>query len=305
MRANPLVLFLRLSRPLFLLGGVLNYALGLGIARYLGVSIEWNLALLGQLWVSSLQLATHYLNEYFDYPGDALNPQRTPFSGGSGVLGAGPGQLRPVVALAAAYSMLTLTALVTLTLLLQGALSPLVSLLLLLIALGAVLYSVPPVRLASSGYGELTTVVLLANLLPALGFALQAGELHRLLALSTFPLTMLTFASMLALEFPDYASDLRVDKQTLLVRLGWQRGLQMHHACVFIAYALFAAAFVAGLPAAIAFPPWLSLPLALMQVWYLGRIGDGMRPHWSALTLNAVALSVAATYLLAYSFWTR
>lgn len=305
MATHPLVLFLRLSRLPFLLGGLLNYALGLGIARYLGVPIDWSVALLGQLWVSSLQLATHYLNEYFDYPGDALNPERTPFSGGSGVLGPGKQQLRPLVALVAAYCLLAVTALATLALLSLGALNPLLALLLILIALGALLYSVPPVRLATSGYGELTTVVLLANLLPALGYALQAGELHRLLALSTFPLTALTFASMLALEFPDYASDLKTAKDTLLVRLGWQRGLSLHHACVASAYALLAAAQLAGLPAAIALPVWLSLPLAALQVWYLGRIGEGMRPNWGALTLNAVSLSAAAAYLLAYAFWTR
>ncbi|MCW5876863.1 MAG: prenyltransferase [Anaerolineales bacterium] len=305
MAANPLVLFLRLSRPAFLLGGVLNYALGLGIARYLGLPIDWNLALLGQLWVSSLQLATHYLNEYFDYPGDALNPHRTPFSGGSGVLGGEPGQLRPVVALVAAYCMLTLTALATTSLLLAGVLTPPVVTLMVLAALGAIFYSVPPVRLATTGYGELTTAILLANLVPAFGFALQTGEMHRLLALSTFPLTALTLASMLALEFADYAGDLKAEKQTLLVRMGWQTGVRAHHAFILAGYALFLASFLAGLPAAIVLPPLLSMPLGLLQVWYLGRIADGLRPQWTVLTLNALALTVAAAYLLTYAFWTR
>ena len=36
-------LFFILSRPLFLVGGVLVYALGAGIARYLGTPIDWGL----------------------------------------------------------------------------------------------------------------------------------------------------------------------------------------------------------------------------------------------------------------------
>jgi len=67
MKPNPLILFLRLSRPLFLFGGALSYFLGLGIANYLGQPMNWPIAILGQLWVTSLQLATHYLNEYFDF----------------------------------------------------------------------------------------------------------------------------------------------------------------------------------------------------------------------------------------------
>ena len=45
---------------------------------------------LGQLLVTSIQLMTHYANEYYDYDVDAaVGPARTPFSGGSGVLVGG------------------------------------------------------------------------------------------------------------------------------------------------------------------------------------------------------------------------
>lgn len=305
MKPNPLVLFVRLSRPLFLLGGVLNYSLGLGIANYLGHSLDWAVIILGQIWVTSLQLATHYLNEYFDFPHDAANRNRTPFTGGSGVLGRGEGQLRPRVALIAAYCALTLVALATFVLSRLGVLSPVVLTIMVLGALGAIFYSVPPVRLSTRGYGELSTAILLANLVPAFAFSLQTGELHRLLAMSTFPLTALTLASMLSLEFPDYASDIKAEKRTLFVRLGWQNAIRVHHLLVLSGYVLFAASYTAGLPAAIALPPFITLPLALLQIWYMNRIGDGLKPNWTALTLNAIAITVACAYLLTYSFWTR
>jgi 1,4-dihydroxy-2-naphthoate octaprenyltransferase len=305
MKPNPLVPFLRLSRPLFLLGGALNYFLGLGIANYLGHPLDWTIVILGQLWVTSLQLATHYLNEYFDYPHDSSNKNRTPFTGGSGVLGRGEGQLRPRVALIAAYCALTITALATFVLSRLGALSPIVLTIMVLAVLGAIFYSTPPVRLSTKGYGELTTSILLANLVPAFGYALQTGEIHRLLAMTTFPLTALTLAAMLNLEFPDYASDINAGKRTLFVRLGWQNAVRAHHFLILSGYGLFAVSVAFGMPAAIALPPFFTLPLALLQIWYMGRIADGLKPNWTALTLNALAITAACAYLLAYAFWTR
>jgi 1,4-dihydroxy-2-naphthoate octaprenyltransferase len=110
---------------------------------------------------------------------------------------------------------------------------------------------------------------------------------------------------MLALEFPDYASDLKTAKLTLLVRMGWQNALRIHHALVATAYLLLAGSFAYGLPAAIALPAFLTLPLGILQIWYLSRIGDGIKPNWNALTLNALAMTAATAYLLTYAFWTR
>jgi len=300
-----LLLFLKLSRPFFLLAGALFYALGVGIARYLGHDIDWQIFLLGQLWVTALQLSTHYLNEYFDIKGDAANANRTAFSGGSGILGEGDDQLPPSVALLAAASMLTAVALATYGMAQQDLLTPGLSLIMIFAFLGAFFYSVPPLRLSSSGFGELLASILLANLVPAFAFVLQAGEFHRLLAMSTFPLTALSMAAMLVFEFPDYASDLKFEKRTLLVRLDWQQGMLVHHLFIVSAYVLMAIAFSFGMPTAIALPTFLTLPLGLLQIWYLRRVSDGLKPNWNALTLNAVAIVALSTYLLTYSFWTR
>jgi 1,4-dihydroxy-2-naphthoate polyprenyltransferase len=298
-----LILIVRLSRPLFLLGAVLVYALGAGIARYLGVEIDWAIYLLGQTWVTLLQLSTHYLNEYFDAPADAANPNRTPFSGGSGVIG--PGKLQRSTALVLAVGCLTVVASLTVLLIRQGTMSPTTLFVMVLIFLGAFFYSVPPVRLASTGYGELTTSILVANLLPALAFLLQTGELHRLLAMSTFPLTALHLAMMLAFQLPDYINDLKFDKKTLMVRLGWQRGMTLHNALILSAYLLLALAVSFGLPFAIAWPSFLTLPIGLLQIWQMRRVADGAKPNWTTLTITPLILFAAMTYLLAFAFWVR
>jgi 1,4-dihydroxy-2-naphthoate octaprenyltransferase len=289
----------------FLLGGILFYALGVGIARYLGHSLNVNVVLLGQLWVTLLQVSVHYLNDYFDYPSDLSNPNRTTFTGGSGVLGEGEGKLRPQIALLAAACTLTGVALASFALARLGAINSAVLTVMLITFALAFFYSVPPVRLATSGYGELGTALVLANLLPALGFSLQTGELHRLLAMSTFPLTALTLASMLSLEFPDYANDVKIGKRTLFVRAGWENAVKLHHAMVAAGYLLLLASISTGLPFAIGLPALFTLPLAGLQVWYINRIAAGLKPNWFALTLNGVAFTFATAYLLAYGFWTR
>jgi 1,4-dihydroxy-2-naphthoate polyprenyltransferase len=296
-------LLIRLSRPLFLLGGILVYALGSGIARYLGIGIDWGVYFLGQFWVSTLQLAGQYLNEYFDAPQDVQNRNRTPFTGGSGVLG--PDGLPRRTALIAAAGCLAVTASLTVLLLSTANPSPAALLIMVIGFSGAILYSVPPVRLSTTGYGELATSILVANLVPAFAFLLQSGDQHRLLAMTTFPLTLLHLAMMLAFELPDYATDLRLGKKNLLVRMGWQRALLLHNLLILANYLTLGLAVFFGLPFFIALPALLTLPLGLLQIWQMRRIADGARPNWTALTLTGTVLFASVAYLLAFAFWTR
>ena len=302
MSTHALRLFIRLSRPFFLLGAALVYLLGMGIARYLGFSLDWGIYFLGQAWVTTLQLSTHYFNEYFDSPADAANNNRTLFSGGSGALGK-DGLPREIALWA---GIATLTAATSFTVMLMRAtnLNPIALLVMLLIFFGAFFYSVPPVRLVESGYGELTTSVVVASLVPALAFVLQTGEMHRLVAMSTFPLIALHLAMMLAFELPDYATDLKFKKLTLLVRLGWERGMTLHNLLILIAYLLFGVAMIFGFPLSAGLPALLSLPLGLFQLWYMTRIAAGAKPNWNLLGWLAVLGFGLTTYLLTFSFWT-
>ncbi|MFN2151567.1 MAG: prenyltransferase [Anaerolineales bacterium] len=303
MSFNAIRLFIKLSRPLFLLGAALVYALGVGIAHYLGASIGWGLYILGQAWVTTLQLATHYFNEYFDAPADAANQNRTFFSGGSGALGEAG--LPREIALWAGIAALTAATSFTIMIMRTVGLNPALLLTMVLIFFGAIFYSMPPIRLAESGYGELTTSILVASLVPALAFILQYGKLHRLVAMSTFPLIALHLAMMLAFELPDYAVDLKYEKQTLMVRLGWERGMQLHNILILSAYLLIGVAMLLGYPTSIAIPALLSLPLGLFQIWYMTRIAGGAKPNWNLLGGLAVLVFGVTAYLITFSFWIR
>ena len=162
MRLQKTWAFVKLTRPMFLLGAVLLYLLGAALAWAQGAAVDGMRLLLGQLLVTSIQLTTHYSNEYYDYEVDAaIGPARTPFSGGSGILVSG--QLERVVALRAMYVCLALA--ITM-LIICGWLSPLMVIIGTLGLLGGYFYSAPPLKLEGSGWGELNTGILTALLVP-------------------------------------------------------------------------------------------------------------------------------------------
>lgn len=296
-----LFLFIQLSRPLFLVGVGLLYALGVGIAHYLGIHIDWGIYVLGQLWVWLLQLSTQYLNEYYNAPMDQNNPNRTFLTGGSGAVG--PGKLSQRTPLLAACACLAFLASITVIVIANVQPVLLAYVIMGVAFLGAFFYSTPPVKLESSGYGELTTTVLAAFMVPAYAFVLQAGELHRLVAMSAFPLVALHLAMLIALELPDYGTDLRYGKRTLIVRMGWEKAMVLHNMLVLSAFLLLILAASFGFPWFATWPALLTLPLGLLQIWQMRRIAAGAKANWRGLTLGAVALFAAMTYLISFAFW--
>jgi 1,4-dihydroxy-2-naphthoate octaprenyltransferase len=290
-----LLAFIRLSRPHFLVGGFLLYGLGASIAAYLGQPIDRGLYIVGQLLVTAIQLSTHYLNEFYDGSADSTNPNRTWMNGGSGELGESG--LPRKTALYGAIVSLSITAIVASMLLIRGGIPLLAWLCVVLGFLGSYFYNAQPLRLIASGYGELAASIIVAGVVPALAFSLQTGELHRLLLMSTTPLMALHFAMVLVFELPDYATDLKYGKRTLMVRLGWQTGMRIHDYAIFFAVLSYILAVFAGLPLRVALGGLIALPLALAQIWQMGRIREGYPPRWQLFTFSATGLFALTAYL--------
>lgn len=302
---NPVMKFIKLSRPLFLIGGAGATFLGAGVARYLGRTINWDTFFLGLLWVLLVQLAAHYLNEYFDEPVDRHIENRTAFSGGSGMLGSGPEKLSRRVALSAFVVSLTLSMAVILTMIWTGAVGTTAGLLMALILTGALAYSLPPVQLSRTGYGEFVAAIIGGYLVPMLGFNLQTGEAHRLVALASLPLTLLLVVFFLVVSFPDYATDLKYGKRNFLVRAGWENVIVVLNTLNVLAYATLVVLWFFDFPRAILLPVFLAFPLGVFLWWQLRMIVAGGKPNWRALTLNAAAQVGVVLYLFTYTFWTR
>lgn len=297
------VAFLRLSRPIFLLGGIVLYALGALVARYEGYLLDPGPYLMGQLFVTSLQLMTHYLNEYWDIEADRLNTSRTLFSGGSGVLPEGKHGFTRETAFTAAVVCLAINSAAAIMLIFQYPTGPAVWAVLLLGFLGSFFYSSPPLRLSSSGYGEAVASITVAGLVPALGHVLQTGHPSWMLVLATAPLIIFHYAMLIAFEFPDFLTDEAAGKKTLLVRVGRRAGTSIHNGLIALGLGLAAIASLLGLPAQVAISVAITAPLGVWQIMTVRRMRSGEPISFQRLTLGAVTLFALTAYLMAFSFW--
>ncbi len=287
--------FVRLGRPIFIVGGFVLYGLGAAVAAYLGYEIDWARYAWGQLAVTSTQLMVHYSNDYFDLEADLANPTPTDWSGGSRVLPRG--ELPRWVALAAALALaaLALVSTIVLSIFLSSGLVPTLLLLVALVLSWA--YSAPPMRLHSRGVGELVAMIIVTLLVPLIGFSSQSRTIEPLALVSAAPLCFLQFAMLLAVEFPDEAGDATVGKRTLIVRLGAPRAASIWVAALVLAYALLPLWNGLGLPTSVMGVLFLPVPLGAWLAWRVAR-GD-YRDHgsWNGLEFGSAALVTLSALL--------
>ena len=283
---------IRLGRPLFLVGGLVFFGLGAIMAHATGYSLSWPRYFAGQAVVTSVQLMTHYANDYFDFEADVANCSPTRWSGGSRVL-----PLRQVSRSVALYAAVTCVGCAVASMLVVHALGAGVNVwsLMLAMSLLAWSYSAPPMRLNSRGWGELVAAVVVAALVPFLGFAVQVGSVTTLALLAVLPLLLVQFVMLLVLDVPDRQGDATVGKSTLVVRLGVDSAALLHNVALLGAYALLPVLLEFGLPHTVAFSFACTAPLALFQVFAVarGRLHDSRR--WEVLALCAVALVLVGT----------
>ena len=286
---------LRLSRPLYVVFAALTYILGAGIARYLGVTQDVAVFWLGLGGALLAQFSMSLLME-------ALRPVEQPSE---------DNENRPErvllrnAALIASIGSLGVAAVIAIMLGQIGALSPVAMIFLGLSLLLVLTYAVPPLRLVDAGFGEFILAVHIALIVPALGFVLQGGEYHRVVGIVSFPLTLLALAYFLILDFPTFVVDEKYDRLTLLRRMGWQRAVPLHHGLVLGAYILLASALLFGLAWGLIWPSFLTLPFAILQIFWLRNISNGAKPIWNLLTVNALAVFGLTAYLLTFAFWLR
>lgn len=269
--------FVRLTRPEFLLGGVVLFWMGTRAAG----SVSLRDYLIGQGLVTSIQLVAQYANEYFDVDADTGHPNRTWFSGGSGVLAAG--RLSPVVALhaarvaaAAALAFGIFAAAIDWRI---GAIG--------VVALASSWwYSAPPYRLVASGIGEAVVAVVVGGLTPLTG-ALIAGDVdNRLLISFVVPTMLAVLALLLAVHTPDAASDARAAKRTLPVRLG-ERQTAFVHRSVTVLVVVAVGAMAPWRPAYATVFAGLAVPTLIAAGFLVYPAPQGIRAH--LLTFSAVA----------------
>ncbi len=284
---RPLAL-LWLARPHFLAGAAACYLLGAAYSLRTTGTLNWPVLILGLAVMWLVQLATHLVNEYYDRPTDSMNPNRTLFTGGSGVLS--DGTLPPWVALWGTIAAFILAVLVFLLLAVRPGFSPIAALIFALAIIGGVGYSLPPLQFANRGLGEFDAGILVGLLAPLLSYELQAGRLDAGLVPLCLPLVLLISAAMIDVGLPDYEADRATGKRTLVVKLGRHGAARLVALLVLAGYILPWLLVIPALPGygpelIPRLDPQLAVPLAIAATLPLGlvhlailRLGGYRRP---------------------------
>ena len=290
-----LITILRIARPLYLMLAALTYVLGAGIARYLGHPLVPTVFWLGLVGIVLAQASMSLLVEVF-------RPVNEPIVQGESMAD------RKAISEASLYvsiAALAAASFIAVLLFKDGNLTPPVLLFLGISLVLVILYAVPPARLVDRGLGELLLALHLAYVVPTISFLLQVGDYHRLLNAAIIPLTFLAFATFLALDFPTYTEDMKYERRTLLMHIGWERAVPLHHGLVIAGYILFAVAPLLGFSLGLLWPAFLTLPFAVLQIIWLRNIAMGAKPIWTMLTANALSIFGLTTYFLMIAFWLR
>jgi len=289
------IYFLRLGRPLHLIGGFIFHALGISAALYAGASFTWGAAVWCQIAITATQLMTHYSNDYFDQDADAATVLPTRWASGSRILPKGLLEPRAALIGALVCGGVALAATAVLVTISPG---PLQTLALLLLSIGlAWTYSSPPLWLNRRGLGEVTATVLVPGLTTLLGFQVQAGQVALLPMLAAVPLCCFQLVMLLSVNLPDVVGDTQVNKRTLVVIIGPLRTGRLFITALALAYLLLPALVGLGLPTPVALALLPTLPLAAWQSWRIHRGAATDPAQWEALGFWSIGLLMAAAVL--------
>ena len=290
-----LVTILRLSRPLYLILAALTYILGAGIARFLGKPQVPTAFWLGLLSVLFVQLSMSLLVEVFRPFNEPIVADET----------ISDRRLTRDAALYVSIAALASLAVIAFLLYRDRLLNAPAFFLIGISLLVLLVYSVPPLRFVDKGLGELLLSIQIAYLSPSIAYLLQARVYHNLVVFISTPLVFLALAMLLAFDFPSYSGDMKYERNTLLARLGWERAISFHRFLVLGAYILFTTAPIFGFSLGLIWPVFLTLPFALLQIYWLQNISLGAKPLWNLLTANAITILGLSAYLLTLTFWLR
>lgn len=243
-------------RGLFLLFVTLPVILGSAIACVF-YPAEFSLFYfaLSMIAMLSLHAGTIIINDYFDFKSgtDVINEDRTPYSGGSGLLPEK--MLRPYEVLAAGGMCFAVCIVIGMAIVIFR--SPAVLAIGMIgVALGF-FYTAPPFKLAYRGMGELARFV--ATPLMVIGALLVQAPVTSIQELEQFilpltvaisssiPIAFLNTAALYIFEFPDYKADVASGKRNLVVRLNTRNAVKLFIAMIAMAYISLIAGIAAGL----------------------------------------------------------
>lgn len=247
------------TRPQFLLLSLILAFLGTCIAWYDGF-FHFGYAVLAFVGLTLTHISVNTLNDYFDYKsGIDLEVNRTPFSGGSGILK--PGLLKPkqVLWMGTITLLLAVPIGVYFVIVSGWELIPL----LVIAALCVVLYT--PVILKT--YWPEWSPGLGLGMLPVMGaYFVQASEYNWPLVIASVPSFILVHNLLFINEFPDIEADRKGGRKTTPIVIGGRKASIFYSAMTILVYLWIIGSVIAGVMPVYCLIALLTLPLAYKAI---------------------------------------
>jgi 1,4-dihydroxy-2-naphthoate polyprenyltransferase len=291
---------LALGRIKFLSYSPILYGLGATAATFRGEEFNFFYFALGQLTVWVVHMMTHFYNEYYDLDSDRINKHPSPWTGGSRILPRGILSPKDSLNLAVITTVISFV----LSFLMPSPSAIAICWLAILLSWG---YSAPPLAFCRRGLGEFITTVVLNILTPVLGFMLQDGFVYpgrtRVLLFILFPLALIEYVRMMVMNMPDRDCDAAVGKDTLIVKIGMDKAIQIHTLGMMIAYlSLPFIYFYSDIPIPVVLFLAATAPLGFLTTWWVHKRWQNhseffIVPFWAS-THNALAALSAFTGFL-------
>ena len=261
MEKTQLIALLKMGRFFILIAGLIAYSLGLSMAYNIQGFINPANAVIGLAILISATLVAHYANEYADVDTDTIT-RRTWFSGGSGVL---PSKIVPRSwALNSALVLLGLTIILTI-LSFYFKYLPISGVLIVAIGLtGGWFYSMPPLRLERTSWGEIDNALLGGFLMPLIAYIPQTGGFNLKEIIILIPIVLAVFVNLLGVHWTDKKADETVGKKTMVVNLG-KNVRSVHALFTGLIYAT-SAFLILLIPLQIVIAVFLTIPFALWSI---------------------------------------
>jgi len=257
--------FWQLADPKIWIASTVPMAVGCALAFGVKGSFDVFWFAVSLLGVYLIEIGKNASNEVVDYITGVdryvAPDKRTPFSGGKKTIVDG----KLTVTEAVLIAMLTFGAACIIGIYIMLFREPSIFWIGLAGVLIAIFYSVPPIKLAYRGFGELAVGFVFGPLILSGMYKAMTHEITFPVIIVALPIGLLIANVLIINQFPDYEADARGNKKNLVVRLGKKKAVNVYALLYILAFSSF-------LAIAVIFknPLWLlgltGVPLAIKSV---------------------------------------
>ena len=291
-----LKIIIRSMKPFYYISLITTYFLGAGLVQYVRKLTDWSFLIQVLLFQLLVTLCIDLLNQQQNLLDKKNWPEKITVSEVR--------QIRWVIVLISATLLTTITTLF-ITWMVNDILWQGLSVLLILYAVLAGFYFWTKINPKFHPFLLFLEVVQFVILPPALAFFSQSNEPHLLLTLIIISLVPAFLAYQLLIQIKNYGKDMQNDVSSLVVQVGWEKGMVYHNALILLTYVLFAFIAILGFPWFLLWPVFLTLPIGLVEIWLMERTRRGGKPLWRVMQLATLSVFFIPIYLIGFAFWIR